>query len=79
MPKKIIISCDQCQKDITTTGEIPEIRIVVNSESIPYRPGSMMALVGITDPVPETAYFCSLEHLSEWASVRAAEILKPPW
>lgn len=63
--KKTIITCDQCDKDITTTGNCEDWRLILKNEEIPAF-DSMVTDMAISPILSDDRYFCSRECHFVW-------------
>jgi hypothetical protein len=70
--KIVEVKCDQCSRDLTTTHNIEDWRLVLKSEAkMPYYVAegsstSPVTLMGIKPPVDRTHHFCGLRCLANW-------------
>jgi hypothetical protein len=64
--KTVTITCDTCERDITTTGNSVDYRLAVLSQSIPSRGGIVTDMM-IYPVLDRDYYFCSLNCFREWA------------
>jgi hypothetical protein len=66
------IECDACGRDITTTGNCEDWRLVLGNKSkTPWfvaegRRGGVVTSKAIQPPVPRTHHFCGLGCLADW-------------
>lgn len=60
------ITCDQCEKVISTTGNCQDYRIVVKSESIPVAGGSSTAMA-VSPEFKQPLHFCGNQCMRRWA------------
>jgi hypothetical protein len=65
--KKVEVTCDQCGRDLTTTGNCEDFRIVLANESIPSWGGAVTSMA-IYPPLEGTAHFCGVLCLGKWVS-----------
>lgn len=69
-PKTVTITCDQCGKDLATTGNCVDYRIALKNESIPSWGGGAVTAMMIYPPLEQDHYFCSWRCLTEWMHTR---------
>lgn len=68
------IKCDNCEADVTYTGNSVDYRIVLGSESkSPWyeregKSGGAVTDMMIYDPFPKTRHFCSTTCLAVWVA-----------
>ena len=60
------ITCDHCGRDLTTTTNAIDYRIILAADMIPSA-GRTATLVHYENPLPQSRYFCSLSCLKEWS------------
>ena len=66
------ITCDFCDRDLTTTGNCMDFRLALNVESI--RPNAgFVTLMNLPPPMDRNKHFCGLNCLNGW-SVRDVKI-----
>ncbi len=71
MGKTTTILCDQCEKDITCTGNTYQYRIVLGDESMPRCPGDgCVTLMHLPPYFKQTRYFCGAECFWDWCRER---------
>ena len=63
---KVEIHCDECNEDITHTGNSIDYRIKVCSEVIPCHDGTVTDMM-IYPQFASSLHFCSLGCLREWS------------
>ena len=68
MGKTVHIICDGCSRDITTTANCEDYRLVLSSESKQGYGGGSYTMMAISPPVDRTFYFCDLPCLDQWRS-----------
>lgn len=61
------VTCDGCERDLTTTGNCEGHRLVLRSEPISVRSGPLAAVVFVR-PLDQTHHFCGLACLWKWAA-----------
>ena len=66
----IQVSCDGCARDLSSTGNCQDYRLVLKSESLPQR-SSFVTLMAISPPIGRPHHFCSLRCLDRWRSHEA--------
>lgn len=57
--KKITVTCDWCDQDISETAKTPRFRLVLTAEPMEHTTETVYAL-HVTPPISETRYFCGL-------------------
>lgn len=63
------ITCDNCETDLTYTGNCYDYRLVLASQSIGREyTGEAVAVTAmhVPDPMPQAAHFCGMRCLDEW-------------
>jgi len=65
MGKDIKITCDNCEKDLSSTAGMPDFRLKLSSESLPNTSDITFA-VYVSPDIDEDLYFCGLGCLKEW-------------
>ena len=65
--KTTVITCDQCERDITTTANCIDWRILLTSEHVPSRSGPVTAMMEYPQ-IDQPRYFCKTACLKEWVS-----------
>jgi hypothetical protein len=65
MGMKTECTCDACGKDLTTTGNCVDYRLIVGSENIP-TVGGFVTAMGKYPPTDRTYYFCGLYCMDVW-------------
>lgn len=65
MPEFHKITCDQCERDITTTGNSVDYRIILASQPIPSRGGIVTDMM-IYPQLDKKRFFCRTSCLKEW-------------
>jgi hypothetical protein len=63
------ITCDGCGRDLTTTGNSFDYRLVLRNEVIPNR-DRIVADINIIAPLPKDVYFCNPDCLRRRLGVR---------
>jgi hypothetical protein len=66
--KKIQVFCDGCKRDITTTGNSIDYRLVLKSEIIPSGGGSVTDML-LYPIIEEDVHFCGLNCLKIWTNL----------
>ena len=69
MPKILLITCDHCGRDLTTTTNCEGYRIVLKSEGIPSAGGTVTDMAAYPD-FDEPMYFCRFRCLEGWWAKR---------
>jgi hypothetical protein len=64
--KAVKVTCDQCKKDLTTTGNCEGYRIALSSEPIPSCGGAVTAVAAHAD-FPQPLHFCGYKCFEQWA------------
>lgn len=59
------ITCDACERDLTSTGNGIDWRLALLNQAIPSRPGPVTDLA-IRRRIPRDAYFCGIACLKKW-------------
>jgi hypothetical protein len=73
------VKCDGCERDLTSTGNSVDYRLVLESESIPpwYREeglsGGVVTDMLIDPPIDRAHHFCSLGCLDKWRQAKQPE------
>lgn len=65
MGKQVKILCDNCERDITSTGASPQFRLHLKAEPLPHTSNSIHAIM-VCPPIKEDKYFCNLSCLEGW-------------
>lgn len=65
MPKITKIVCDNCGKDLATTGAMPRFRLFLGSEAVPHNSSTTHA-VRVYPEIKAGCYFCDLLCLKGW-------------
>ncbi len=65
MGKDVKITCDECGRDITTTGNSIDYRLAIKSERIPSCGGAVTDMM-ICPPIDSDKYFCGWRCFQEW-------------
>lgn len=60
------VTCDACERDLTTRTNIEDYRLVLASESKPGYGGGAYTAMGIYPAVNRTHHFCGLQCLDLW-------------
>ena len=60
-----IITCDGCNRDLTTTSNSVAYRLILKVENIPSRGGWVTAMMAYP-PITEPMHFCNLSCLDKW-------------
>jgi len=64
--KVLKVTCDGCGRDLSSTGNSDDKRIMMCMEFIP-NPGPTSTALAVADPLPQSpCHFCSLECLKVW-------------
>jgi len=63
--KTTTITCDSCEKDLTTTGNSIDYRLALKNERIPCRSGPVTCMMKYP-ALENDVYFCGLNCLYEW-------------
>lgn len=63
--KEIKITCDHCNRDLTTTGSMPDYRICLSAESMPHDTNVIYSVM-VYPPFDRDKFFCGLECLKKW-------------
>lgn len=71
MAKEVIIFCDGCSKDITSTEGMPKFRLHLRAEKLSRSGPVYMGLV--RPPIDKDKYFCNFSCLSSWMEGRENE------
>jgi len=71
MPREEKVACDWCDKDLSSTGNAVDWRIVLADEPIPSR-GKMNTLLHIRPCLGQTRYFCGTGCLRLWVEKNAS-------
>jgi hypothetical protein len=70
--KKETVTCDSCEKDISTTSNCEGWRLKLSNDKIPPR-GPTVTLMAAWPPLDGDKYFCGSKCLSAWVSKREAK------
>jgi hypothetical protein len=65
MPKEVKVTCDQCERNITSTSNCEGWRIALLNERIPSR-GGLVTLMSSHPHLDKDCYFCSFKCLFDW-------------
>jgi hypothetical protein len=65
MPETHKFECDQCGRDLTTTGNCVDYRLALLNERLPSR-GPVVTSMAIYPPIEADAYFCGVPCLAAW-------------
>ena len=63
--KEVKITCDNCGKDITTTGAMPTYRLHLSAEPLPHTGNAVFAVM-VYPPIENDKYFCDVKCLKEF-------------
>lgn len=63
--KTTMITCDECGRNLTSTGNCIDYRLVLHCEEVPCR-GGVVTLLAIEPPISGTMAFCGLRCLEKW-------------
>ena len=78
MPKKVEITCDFCQKDLTTVESgFDEYRFHLSAEGI-YNTSNISFGAVRSHPMKNDCYFCDLSCLEGWLTQRVADVCTHP-
>jgi len=72
MGKQVQILCDNCSRDITSTGASPQFRLHLVAEALPHT-GNTIHAVRVYPPIKEDKYFCSLSCLEAWLANKSLQ------
>lgn len=77
MPMTAKVTCDQCGKDLTETGNCEDYRLTLQSERIPSRRGGTVTAMAANPDLKRPHYFCGLQCLILWVegNYRKGELL----
>lgn len=77
MPKKIEITCDYCNKDLTTVESgWDEYRLCLSAQGIHNTSNISFGMGDIHLPIKHDCYFCDLSCLEGWLTKRADDLAK---
>lgn len=65
MPKETKVTCDNCGKDLTSTGNCQDWRIALVNDRIPSRGGVVTAMAS-SPCLKHNLYFCGLDCLKQY-------------
>lgn len=65
MPKKVTVTCDTCERDLSVSGGADAYRLVLAPEKLPH-PGGVHLDIMVYPPIDRTHYFCGLGCLARW-------------
>jgi len=63
--RKVEVTCDNCQRQLSDTGSMPAFRVVLKSEQIPSSSPYRNA-VHIEPQVRDEQHFCGIDCLYSW-------------
>lgn len=73
MGKDVKILCDSCGRDLTTTGNVIDYRLVLANEKKEHHRGlTVVTDMMIYPPIDRTYYFCRIECLKKWLEKKEA-------
>lgn len=64
--KDVKVTCDGCERDLTTTGNSEAYRLCLKSESIPSRGGVVTDMVAFPTGITRMKHFCDVQCLVKW-------------
>jgi hypothetical protein len=64
--KKII--CDQCHGDLTSAGSMPDFRLKLMAENLPFESGCVFSTY-VVPPIKNDQHFCGMACLRKWLDV----------
>jgi hypothetical protein len=66
MPREVKVTCDQCGRDITSTGNCEDWRLALVNERIPHYGRGTSTLMSIQRCLDKDYYFCGFMCLKTW-------------
>jgi hypothetical protein len=72
MGKQIQILCDNCSRDLTSTGASPQFRLHLMAEALPHTSVAIHAVM-VYPPIKEDKYFCGLSCLEAWLANKSLQ------